>query len=174
MKPMVIVVVLFVTVSVFGIATIQVHYAEPQQAPKAPAALSFTENQSVDTGLASIEQLEPETASFTPSQDLPQPEVDSLRLISLTERRVGSTDNQEKWTWRVDVENPNSRAQFCFVEVEWLDGTGACLESAAEVRRIEPGTHSISMVHAMDWETADQATTVRVTRLETRPAPNDE
>ena len=59
-------------------------------------------------------------------------------------------------------------------EVEWLDATGMRVDRAHELRRIEPGTQSITMVRAMDWETADQAKTVRVVKLQVRSAPTDQ
>ena len=72
------------------------------------------------------------------------------------------------------MENKSDRSQYCYVEVEWLDETGMRVDRAHELRRIEPGTQSITMVRAMDWETADQAKTVRVVELQVRSAPTDE
>jgi hypothetical protein len=98
----------------------------------------------------------------------------SVKLVSFTERRAGCSDDREKWTWRVEVENASDRSQYCYVEVEWLDAGGTRIDRAHELRRIGPGSQSITMVHAMDWETADQARTVRVAELQVRSTATDE
>jgi hypothetical protein len=171
MKPTIIIVVSFVTVSVIGIASMQLQRVE---APESPIHVPFLGTPSAVATHAMSPQSNDAPVSVVSPSDAPTMVADVLKLRSLTERRVGTTDDLEKWTWRVEVENQSDRSEDCYVEIEWLDRTGMLLDSAHEVRRIEPGVHSISMVRAMDWETADQAHTVRVAKLQIQSVPTGE
>lgn len=171
MKPTIILVVSLVTVSVIGIAGMQFQRVE---APGSPVHIPFSGTQSTVSAPAVALQSNDEPASVVSPATGPAVVADVLKLRSLTEKRVGASGDLDKWTWRVEVENQSDRGEVCYVEIEWLDRTGMLLDSAHEVRRIEPGIHSISMVRAMDWETADQAHTVRVAKLQVRSVPAGE
>ncbi len=184
MKPTIIIVVSLVTVSVIGITAMQLRQSHPPADPETPQFAPFSATQSTTASSsrateptpspAATEQPDERTDSVVAFVDSDAVDVDCLKLVRLTERRAGSTDDLEKWTWRVELENESDRSQYCYVEIEWLDATGSRVDSAHELRRIKPGTSSISMVRAMDYETADQAKTVRVVELQTRPAPTDQ
>ncbi len=186
MKPTITIAVSLITVTVIAVGSLQFHRSQPSEDPEMPKYVPFSES-AAPVAAASASAL----ADSTPSRPTPETptetdnspispaashtaEEDCLTLLGVAERRLGRSDDHEKRAWRVEVKNESDQSRYCYVEVEWLDEAGSRVDSAHTLRRIAPGTCSVSVVHQMAPETAARAKSIRVVELQTRSTPADE
>jgi hypothetical protein len=172
MKPTVIVIVSIVTAFVIGIGSLQFYRAPEvvQQLSTDTAAADRLESDSLQAGhQTTTAAIEGDTDSGLMSQEFPGVvNNERLELVGVKQRRVKRSGDLEYWTWRVEVKNHTGDVLTSCVEIEWLDENGVRVDHAYEVRKIEPGTRSISKVHTMGLETAARVKTVRVVGLRER------
>ncbi|NLS90863.1 MAG: hypothetical protein GXX96_01580 [Planctomycetaceae bacterium] len=186
MKPTIIIAVSLITVTVIAVGSLQFHRSQPSEDPGMPKYVPFSESAAPVADAPA-----PAPADSTPNRPTPETpaetdtspispatsrtgQKDCLTLLSVAERRLGQFDDHDKRAWRVEVKNESDQNRYCYVEVEWLDEAGSHVDGAHTLRRIAPGTCSISVVHPMAPETAARAKSIRVVELQTRSTPADE